>query len=84
LKGVFGFVRVAQQAAAGAEDHRRVPPDEEFESGLVPVADEPVEQIPVRYSGVSGRDGPAQKADPVSQRGGGHARSSDKVAGYYH
>src|SRR5262249_3868118 len=47
LERVLGVVVVAEDAAADAPHHRRVPPHERLDRRLVPVADEPLEQLAV-------------------------------------
>ena len=63
LGRVLGVVGVPEQPAAGGQDDAGVPPDEQLERALVPVADEPVEQVGVRDTG-----GPRGHARPRRRR----------------
>ena len=63
LEGIFGILRVAQELAADAQDHRPVPLHQCRECGLgrrIARGEEPLEQLPVRQ----GPDDPDLGQDP--------------------
>jgi hypothetical protein len=47
LEGIFGFVRIPEQLAANAKDHRAMPLDQRFESRLVVVGDKTFQELSV-------------------------------------
>ena len=69
LAGVLGRVVVRQDRPAGAQDHPGVPPDEQFEGGLVPVAVEPGEQVGVRGAVGVGAAAARRQSRTVAGRG---------------
>jgi hypothetical protein len=73
LEGVFRFLFVAEDTAAQAEDHRAVPPKQQFEGGLIAVGDKALEELRVGRPGVAVQTGDAaEMADDGLQRNAGH------------
>src|SRR5207253_6776601 len=63
LERILGIVVVADDAAADAEHHRRVPADEHGKGVLVPVRDEALQELPVAHPGAA--VGQRRPLDPV-------------------
>ncbi len=49
LKSILGIVRIVQEAAANAEDHRPMPANQRLEGRLIALVNVALEQIGVRY-----------------------------------
>ena len=56
LERIFGVVRVAEDRAADAQDHRAVPVHQDGERGLVPPGQEAIQQLPVGQPRARPRD----------------------------
>src|SRR5262249_43902161 len=51
LEGVLGVMHIAKHAAANAQNHRAVPPQQGLEGSGIPVADEVLQELPIGQSG---------------------------------